>query len=153
MPLNKKAIFEALNRTPLCHGHLIKRAGLAIEYCAMGALARDVGATNEELMQLNIFDPDGRELWKKYGSAFQNKFGIESLQQFQSLMSVNDATQFSTRRNEAVMKHVDAPSPDEINEIIQSPDESDNAPTNDEGSEVGATEPLYAEDSPYRADD
>lgn len=117
MGLNKRAIFEALNKTPLCDGKLIRRAGMAgYEYCAMGALARDVGATNEYLENA---DGGGHDIWRDFGPAITAKFGIESYEQFRSLMSVNDAERFITRRNKAVMSHVEALSPDEVNEIIR----------------------------------
>lgn len=117
MPINKQLIFEALNKRPLCHGQLIKQAGLAIEYCAMGALAKDVGATDEFLENA---DPSGVTIWEQYGEAIQHKFGIESLTQFQTLMSANDAEPFSTRRNKKVMERVEALSPEEVNEILTS---------------------------------
>lgn len=113
--LNKKAIFEALNRRPLCHGALIHQAGMSIEYCAMGAIAADVGATNEYLKNA---DQGGVDIWRDYGAAITAKFGIETLQQFQSLMKVNDAEQFSTRRNKKVAEHIEAMSPDEVNSLI-----------------------------------
>jgi hypothetical protein len=114
--LNKKAIFEVLNAAPLCDGNLIKQRGFNVEYCAMGALAKSVGATDEELYS---FDTAGNDIWRYYGNAITAKFGIESLQQFQKLMHANDAERFATRRNKAVASVVEALSPEQINDIIR----------------------------------
>ena len=114
--LNKKAIFDVLNSAPLCDGNLIKQRGFNVEYCAMGALAKSVGATDE---QLYSFDVGGVDIWRVYGNNITAKFGIESLQQFQSLMHANDAETFVTRRNNAVSAAVEALSPEQINDIIR----------------------------------
>lgn len=113
--LNKRAIFEALNKRPLCAGKLIKQAGMATEYCAMGALAADVGATNEYLRNA---DGDGRDIWKDFGPKITAKFGIETFAQFQTLMSANDAEKFSTRRNKKVAEKIEAMSPSEVDSMI-----------------------------------
>lgn len=116
--LNKRAIFEALNATPLCNGQIIRpRAGMVdkAEYCAMGALAKAVGASDEYLKKTLA---TGSEIWNDFGHIITAKFGIESLQQFQGLMHVNDAQSFELR-NKRVMKHVDALTPEEVDEIIQ----------------------------------
>lgn len=115
MALNKKEIFKALSKRPLCHGTLIADRGLAREYCAMGALAADVGATDEYLKQS---DGNGCGIWRDFGDKLQQKFGIESLEQFQSLMHTNDAEVSAARRNQAVYDKVEALSPDEVNEIM-----------------------------------
>lgn len=123
MPINKQLIYEALNKRPLCHGHLIAQKGLATEYCAMGALAMDVGATDSELkeMQDNYAGASGTLIWERYGNAITNKFGIESFTQFQSLMQANDAEPFATRRNKHVCETVEAMSGSEVNNILNSP--------------------------------
>lgn len=116
--LNKRAIFEVLSKAPLCHGSLIQQAGFDknhVEYCAMGALAKSVGASDDALRRM---DNMGEQIWETFGPKLQEKFGIKSLTQFQSLMRANDAEQFATRRNKAVMSRVEAMSPEQVNEII-----------------------------------
>lgn len=71
--LNKRAILIALNRRPLCHGMLIQHPEFSFdknqrEYCAMGALASDVGASDSYLEDLQRRGKiDGVEIWSDFG--------------------------------------------------------------------------------------
>lgn len=116
--LNKQAIHKALTKGPLCKGTLTKTVGLAREYCAMAALCKGIGVTDKELM---MSDGDGSGLWHDYGDKLQATYGITSLDQFRSFMMVNDATEFSTRRNKAVLNHVEALTAAEVDNILAAP--------------------------------
>lgn len=99
MALNIKAINEVLQKTPLCGHALIAQKGMAMEYCAMGALAKACGATDKDLMN---YSPSGGELYKDYQIPLLEKFGIENLNQFQTLMTFNDGAKNSATRNDEV---------------------------------------------------
>ena len=116
--LNKQAIHKALTKGPLCKGTLTKTVGMAREYCAMAALCKGVGVGDKELEQSS---GSGEELWHDYGDKLRDAYGITSLEQFQSFMHVNDATEYSTRRNNAVLSHVEALTAAEVDNILAAP--------------------------------
>lgn len=113
--LNVKAINEALMKRPLCSGHIIAQRGLAIEYCAMGALGKECGATDEYLKTTEV---DGSGIFAEFKLQLREKFGIETLDQFQNLMKTNDSIDSPLQRGKAVCNTVIAMSPDAINKIM-----------------------------------
>ncbi len=113
--LNKIEINKVLTTTPLCDGHLVQQRGMVTEFCAMGALARAVGATVEYLKQENA---GGSGIWADFGPAIKERFGIESLAQFQTFMHVNDAAENPIVRTERMKQHIQQLSPGDIDRIL-----------------------------------
>ncbi len=101
--LNFKAINEVFKKYPLCNGQIIQQRGMATEYCAMGALAKAVGATDAELRNDS---GSGVHLFNNFHAELKERFGIESLEQYQTLMRANDGSRNSATRNKEVLNKV-----------------------------------------------
>lgn len=84
------------------------------EYCAMGALAKSVGATDEFLRKSSA---TGIGIWKEFGVQLKDKYGIESLEQFQELMHSNDGSSVIERRDKVTERAL-IMSVEEINSMI-----------------------------------
>ena len=113
--LNYKEINRALNKYPLCYGKLIGHVGMIQGYCAMGALAKDCGVTDQ---QLQAFPADGADLFNHIRLQLNEKFGIETLDQFQNLMCTNDGSK-NHERNRKVDSTAKLMAVDEIVRMIE----------------------------------
>lgn len=120
--INRKKIQEVFDKTALCPGVLIKDRGLAQEYCAVGALARHVGMSDERLRDLNTSPNQIEIVFKEVGDKLREVFGIESHGQLMKFMGANDGSEKYTVRKQDVMKAVEAMSPEEVNSLLDSVD-------------------------------
>lgn len=102
--LNVKAIEKVLMSTPLCYAALVQDKGMAKEYCAVGALARNLGASDEWLH--NISQGNVSLVFNTYKTGFIKKFGIESADVLAEFMCVNDTEPDILRRNKQVVTRV-----------------------------------------------
>lgn len=114
--LNYKKINEVLNRFPLCSSALIAQKGMAVEYCAMGAIAKSLGVSDEELKH---HDPMGVSLFNELQPRLLANYGIETLNQFQNLMRTNDSARNSATRNDEVRQTAALMSIDEIERMVR----------------------------------
>ncbi len=113
--LNVKEINKVLLAAPLCRRYIIHQRGMANEYCAMGALAKAVGASDKYLKET---PGDGVGIWRDFGDKLNERFGIESLEQFQTFMDVNDKIDSPIERNKTVAKHTEALSAEQVNKLL-----------------------------------
>ena len=114
--LNQKKINATLNRFPLCGHALIAQRGMAMEYCAMGAIAKSLGVSDE---QLNMFPSDGRSLFTMLAPRLNSEYGIETYEQFSNLMRTNDSAKNSATRNNEVKNTVTMMAVDEIVKMVE----------------------------------
>lgn len=115
--LNVKAINAVLARFPLCDNQLIAQRGMAIEYCAMGAIAKSLGVSDEELRTKH--DQAGVSLFNELRPRLFSNYGIETLSQFQNLMHTNDRAANSATRNREVANTSTMMGLDEIDRMIR----------------------------------